>query len=244
MPDIVTFIGFSALILFTSMLASILGFGGLLVLIACLSLFVDIKYSIALGTMYSLVASLSRTVIFRKYIEKKLVGYLAIGIIPGSILGLYLFSIAKSEVLSVFFGAFIIAYVVNKLINLKFHFTPSRWVISIVSFIFASTSSIIGATGPIMVILMQQLKNTENEFIAMMAVIFLINGLLKFIGYLYLGIINLDNIAIVISIVVFAIVGSIAGKKLVHKIPQKVLGYCVLAFLLVYGVRAIWSALV
>ena len=90
---------------------------------------------------------------------------------------------------------------------------------------------------------MQQLKNTENEFIAMMAVIFLMNGLLKFIGYTYLGIINFDNILILISIVVFAIVGSIVGKKLVHKVPQKVMEYCVLALLLLYGVRHVLGGL-
>jgi uncharacterized membrane protein YfcA len=243
MPDILQLVGFSALILVASMLPSILGFGGMLVLIASLSLFMDMKYSIALGTVFSLVAALARTVIFREYIDGKLVKYLALGIIPGSILGLYLFSIAESEVLTVIFGIFIIAYVVNKIVNPKFHFNPGRWVISLISFIFASTSSIIGATGPIMVILMQQRNYSEKQFIAMMAVIFLMNGSLKFIGYSYLGLINLDNIPIMVSTVVFATLGTIAGKKLVHRIPHKVLEYSVLALLLVYGVRAVWSGL-
>jgi uncharacterized membrane protein YfcA len=241
MSEIIRLIGFSTLILSVSMLSSILGFGGLLILIAGFSLFMDIKYSIALGTIFTLTSSLTRTVIFREYIDKKLVPYLFLGIIPGSILGLFLFSITKSKLLSIIFGVFIIAYVVNHFINPKFQFKPNRFAISSISFIFASSSSLIGATGPIMVMLMQQLKNKREEFIAMMAVIYTMNGILKFAGYLYLGVLNFGNMQLIISIILFSVIGSVLGKKLVHKIPQKILEYSILALLLVYGIHAIWG---
>ena len=102
-------ISFQALIIltlsavFTSILAGTIGMGGGVILVGILASFVDIAYVIPLHAALMIVSNASRAVLFLKHIKRRIVCFYALGLLPGSLAGIYIFSNIFSQLKHLFF---------------------------------------------------------------------------------------------------------------------------------------------
>jgi len=226
-----------------SILITIIGFGDMLILIAVLSLFYDIKIAIAIATLNAIFLQVTRTTAFRKHIDFKILKWLAIGIVPGSLIGLLLFNFSASNIIKLIFGLFLVAFVVQKFIQPSFKFKVGKHMFIFISFIFAITTAWIGATGPLLVVFMLQMKLDKKAFTTMMGLAFLISNGLKLIGYSSMGFISMQFIWLIIVLAAGSIIGTLIGKKVIDKIPHKIIEKFILLLLFILGLKTIWGAI-
>ena len=128
-------------------ISSTFGIGGALIIIPLSALLLPIKKAIVILTVFFLVNDISKSVVFRKYIDWRAVLLLWMGAIPGVILGAYSLVIASPVVVERILGGIILAYVINSFFGLTKRLRLSNSAIIIGGLAYGFFSGIIGTGG-------------------------------------------------------------------------------------------------
>lgn len=92
-------------------LGSVAGTGGTAVLLPVLVLQFGIQVAIPVITITNLAANISRAVVHRHEIVRPVVGWFALGAVPLTVLGTWLFTVTAPEILTRVLGAFLLVLV-------------------------------------------------------------------------------------------------------------------------------------
>jgi uncharacterized protein len=221
-------------------LATMIGFGSKLALIAVLLFFFDMKSAVIITATFTIVSFSFRLFLFRKSFDKKLFLRMLVFLIPGIVIGLLIFKSIEAENLKLMFAVFLLLFVVYKILfqkEPKYKFTELTLGVGI--FFFGLMEATIGAAGPLMAIFLLHYGKRKEEFVAFAASMFLVSSIVRVSGYAYYGLINKSILPIIAIIAFISIIGNLAGKKLLKKMPVKVFEYLVLGMFFVIGMRDI-----
>ncbi len=221
--------------LIASTLAAVTGFGGAALLLPVLIAFFGMRSAVPILTIAQLLGNGSRVWFNRRELNWRVVGWFALGGVPMALLGGYLFASAPLTKLTRLLGAFLLLIVVWR------RFKP-RVVRSFPTPAFAGIgagssflSALLGSVGPIMAPFFLAYGLVKGAYIGTEALSTVVMHVTKLFAYDQASLLNRSDIFTGLALGPFMILGSLLGKKIVDRLPEKVFVAMIEAVLVIAG---------
>ncbi len=227
----------SATALVSAFLGSVAGTGGTLVLMPVLVLYFGIQDATVLVTVANLAANVSRTVFNRRELDLKVVAWFALGAVPLSVLGTWLFTISPPETLTRLLGAFMLGVVIWR--RLKPHPPPRRsaaWFLPVGAG-FGFLSGLVSGVGVLMAPFYLAYGLSRNAYIGTdaFATVFMQTTKLATLGAARFVTWTVFINGLVL--VPFMIFGTLIGKRLLERLSERVFALIIEAVMVVSGLH-------
>lgn len=221
--------------LIASTLAAVTGFGGAALLLPVLIAFFGMRSAVPILTIAQLLGNGSRVWFNRRELNWRVVGWFALGGVPMALLGGYLFASAPLTKLTRLLGAFLLLIVVWR------RFKP-RVVRSFPTPAFAGIgagssflSALLGSVGPIMAPFFLAYGLVKGAYIGTEALSTVVMHVTKLFAYDQASLLNRSDIITGLALGPFMILGSLLGKKIVDRLPEKLFVAMIEAVLVIAG---------
>lgn len=241
---------------FAILVGSTLGFGEVLVFIPIATFFIDVRAAIVLMTFWSATMCILNSVKYRIYVDKNLLKkYLIPGII-GVILGSLLIVIASTRWIELFLGVFVLTYTgakfyeitnerENRGMNIK-----ERKLDNIPNYLFYSGAfsysllgGLIGASGPINVVLLERAGYEQERFIANFSLISLIISSVKLGIYMANDLFPIELMLVFIVGFPVIFIFTKIGHWVTPRITKERFQVIILILLIIIGIRLVTNSL-
>jgi len=223
-------------------LSGIAGFGGALILLPFLTNILGTAAAIPVLTIGQLFGNASRVWLGRHELKWKPISLFLFTAVPFTLLGSYLFTATESAKIKFFIGLFLILLVVYRRSNIKkiaFGDTGMLTGGGLTGFL----SGLAGSAGPLGAAFFLGLNLAPATYIASEAFTALIMHITKIFIYNYFLVIKKTELYYGLFMGLAMILGSWAGKQIVHKINRKTFIYLVELLLIVSGIQLIFKAM-
>ncbi|UXI03467.1 sulfite exporter TauE/SafE family protein [Photobacterium sp. TY1-4] len=200
-----------AIALLTSAVAGILGFGGGMLLIAILPVFLHPATVIPLHGITQLTSNASRMLFSLKDVQWSLLPPFLIGSAVGIVLFGFLLANLPTNLIPVAIGL----YILLSLWSERF----SQWIKRYENFYLigglqTGLGLMVGATGPLALSVLTKRLNNQNQIIATSALLMAISHIAKILVFGYLGFSFAEHLETLLYLVTGAIIGSWLGTRL------------------------------
>lgn len=229
----------SYLFLLLSLIAEIFGtiggFGSSVFFVPIANFYFDFESVLGLTAIYHLSSNLSKIVLFKKGLDKKLLMNIGIPSIIFVILGGILTKVINSAYLELFLGIFLVVLALLFLIKKDLVINPKRQNAIIGGGLSGFSAGLLGTGGAIRGLTMAAFNLEKSVFIATSAFIdFLIDFSRAFVYY-FNGYIHNHDLIYVPFLLIIGIVGTAIGKKILDFIPQDKFKQISLSLILIIG---------
>ncbi|TCP24826.1 hypothetical protein EV195_105257 [Tenacibaculum skagerrakense] len=237
----------SYLFLLLSLLAEIFGtiggFGSSVFFVPIANFYFDFESVLGLTAIYHLSSNLSKIVLFKKGLDKKLLINIGIPSVLFVILGGLITKIFMNSFLELFLGIFLVSLALLFLIKKKLIITPNKRNAIIGGSLSGFSAGLLGTGGAIRGLTMSAFNLEKNVFIATSAFIdFLIDFSRSFVYY-YNGFIHEHDLKYVPFLIIIGIIGTLIGKKILNYIPQEKFKQLSLSLILIIGIVTLTNVL-
>lgn len=229
----------SYLFLLLSLLAEVLGtiggFGSSVFFVPIANFYFDFESVLGLTAIYHISSNLSKIVLFKKGLDKKLLLHIGVPSIIFVIVGGLLTKLFNSLYLEIFLGVFLVILALVFLIRKTLVINPSKKNAFIGGSLSGFSAGLLGTGGAIRGLTMAAFNLEKNVFIATSAFIdFLIDFSRTFVYY-FNGYIHKHDLIYVPFLLVIGFVGTSIGKKILNYIPQEKFKQLSLSLILLIG---------
>jgi Predicted permeases len=205
---------------FAAAISGAAGFGGALLLLPLLSKTIGTEMAVPILTIAQLIGNLSRAFLSFRQITWKPVFIFIIGAVPLSILGAFSFVEVSKDLITRGIGFTIILFVGLKYFKVL-KFKPNNITMLIGGASVGLISGLVGSAGPIGAALFLSLNLTPTSYIASEAVTAIAMHISKTIIYQKYLSIGFYTIGIGLFMGFAMILGTLAGKKIIDKMPKE-----------------------
>jgi uncharacterized membrane protein YfcA len=205
--------------LVTSIISGMMGMAGGILLLVVIASTVPTIYVIPLFGCVQLVSNLTRLSVFYRHIQWKIIRYFLIGVVPGSVIGIYVFSLVPREIIKPMIALFILLILYLPKPQRRVHLLyPSFIVIGLVGGILGI---LLGTPGPFLAVFFYRNDILKEELIATKAACQAISHALKipFFGFLGANLTAYWDTLLYLSVAV--VFGTMIGKKLLRTMSEK-----------------------
>jgi uncharacterized membrane protein YfcA len=205
--------------LFTAVISALCGMGGGIILLSIMTLFLPLNIIIPVHGLVQLVSNLSRTYFLRSYIKKTIAISFALGLPLGAYIAVFFIKKISDTSIPYFFIAAVILYTLYKPKNLPAITLPFKhfWILG---FVVGLAGPLIGATGPILAQFFIRDDLSRQEIVANKASIQFLGHLIKIPVFLAIGFQYQDHALLSAAMIIFGIIGTKYGVKLLHSIQD------------------------
>lgn len=196
---------------FTSALAGIVGFGGGMLLIAVLPMFLHPSLIIPVHGITQLASNSSRMVFSLKYVQWALLPKFLIGSLVGVILFGVLLSNISTEYVPVAIGLYIILNLWSKRFAVFIKKYENYYLIGLLQ---TGLGLIVGATGPLSLTVLTKQLNSKDQIIATSSMFMTISHLAKIPVFMVIGVSLMGHVNLLICMLLGSVIGSFVGTKL------------------------------
>jgi uncharacterized protein len=228
-----------------ALLAAVTGFGGAAVLLPMLVLVFGVREAIPVLTVAQLIGNGSRVWFNWQELDWRVVAWFAIGGVPMAFLGGLLFAHAPLAALTRVLGAFLILIVVLRhLPKLRAFRTPLRGFV-VVGAASSFLSALLGSVGPLMAPFFLAYGLVKGAYIGTEALSTVVMHVTKLIAYHESAVLPLGAVGSGLALGPMMVAGSLAGKRAVDRLPERVFVRIIDLTLLAAGVMFLagWSKL-
>lgn len=222
---------------FTSILAGTIGMGGGVIFVGILASFVETTYVVPLHAALMAVSNASRIVLFLKHINWRIVGFYSLGLLPGSLAGIYVFTLLPKDLIKLMIGIFILAAIFTPLKPAKTGFGEKIFIL--VGLLAGFFGIFFGASGPITAPFYMRQGIIKENFIATKAACQILDHLMKVPLFGFIGINVLAYWDVIIFLSFAVILGTLIGKRLIKHLSDKAFVSIFKFVLIVIAVRII-----
>lgn len=238
----------STLFLLLALLAEILGtiggFGSSVFFVPLANFYFDFESVLGLTAIYHLSSNLSKIVLFKKGLNKRLLIQIGIPSVLFVILGGFLSKMVNGQYLELLLGVFLIGIALLFFIKKDLIINPNKRNAVIGGSLSGFSAGLLGTGGAIRGLTMAAFNLEKSAFIATSAFIdFLIDFSRSFV-YFYNGYIHQHDLIYVPFLLLIGLIGTAIGKKVLNRIPQDKFKKTSLALILVIGVITLTKVLV
>lgn len=219
------------------------GFSGVsLIAVYLLAQTFGAKESLGIALPMLILADLIVYPAFRKHGSWKQVWPVIFPALIGMTLAFILLPYLPNNVMKPIIGVIILAMALIQILR-KFYAKEIEKMAQSTSFRYASVSSggiatvLANAAGPIFQLYFLTIKLPKMELIGVCARFFLVANLIKLPLNAQLNLINKETIIINLYLAPILAIGIFAGKKFLHRIPQKNFESLILIFAMIAGIR-------
>lgn len=226
---------FLVLALIAEVLGTIGGFGSSVFFVPIANFYFDFESVLGLTAIYHLSSNLSKIVLFKKGLDKKLLINIGVPSVLFVVIGGLLTKVLNSHYLELFLGIFLVVLALVFLIKRDLIISPNKRNALIGGGLSGFSAGLLGTGGAIRGLTMAAFNLEKSAFIATSAFIdFLIDFSRTFVYY-YNGFIHKHDLIYVPFLLVIGFVGTAIGKKILNYIPQDKFKKISLSLILLIG---------
>jgi uncharacterized membrane protein YfcA len=218
-----------------STLAAVAGFGGAAILLPVLVALFGPRDAIPILTIAQLVGNASRVVINRDAVDRRIVGWFALGGIPAALIGGFLFAAAPLDALTRLIGAFLLASVAWRHLGPRPGGALGPRTFTAIGAFFAFASALVGSVGPIMAPFFLAAGLVKSAYIGTEAAATVVMHVAKLVAYGTAALLTAATVGIGLVMAPAMIVGSVIGKRIVDRLPERVFVAIIEVVLVVAG---------
>ncbi len=194
----------------TSAIAGVIGFGGGMLLIAILPLFLNPSLIIPIHGITQLASNSSRMLFSLKFVQWRLLPKFLIGSFIGVFLFGFLLTNISTEYIPIGIGGDIILNLWNKRFVTFIKKYENYYLIGLLQ---TGLGLIVGATGPLSLAVLTKELKSKDEIIATSSMFMTISHLAKIPVFMVIGVALLEYTYLLICMVVGSVLGSFVGSK-------------------------------
>ncbi len=204
-----------------SFVGSVAGSGGSTVLLPVLVLVYGVQDAIPIIAIANISANLSRVALNWREIAWPVVGWFALGALPFSMLGAWLFTVTAPGVLVRLLGVLLLTVVVWR----RLHPTPPvqrnpRWFLPLGG-LFGVLEGIMGSVGPLMAPFFLAFGLLRNAYIGTDALATVVMQGTKLAVFGSFALLGAPILTAGLSLVPFMIAGTVLGRRLLRWVPER-----------------------
>jgi hypothetical protein len=218
-----------------STLAAVAGFGGAAILLPVLVALFGPRDAIPILTIAQLVGNGSRVVINRDAVDRRIVGWFALGGIPAALVGGFLFAAAPLDALTRLIGAFLLASVAWRHIRPRPSGALGPRTFTVIGAFFAFASALVGSIGPLMAPFFLAAGLVKSAYIGTEAAATVVMHVAKLVAYGTAALLTAATVGIGLVMAPAMIVGSLIGKRILDRLPERVFVAIIEVVLVVAG---------
>ncbi len=227
---------FLILALFAEIMGTVGGFGSSVFFVPLGNLYFDFYSVLGITALFHLSSNLSKVVLFKKGLNKKLILYIGVPSVVFVSIGGWLSKYISTHSLELFLSIFLIGLSSLFLIKKALVISPNKRN-SIFGGVFSGFSAgLLGTGGAIRGLTMAAFNLEKSVFIATSAVIDLMIDSARTIVYFNNGYMHQHDFIYIPFLFAVGIVGSYLGKRLLHHIPQLIFKKISLFLILAVGI--------
>lgn len=243
LPDLVSpgwALALTVLSFFTSGFTAAFGIGGGVALITVLLQILPPAVVIPLHGVVQAGSNLGRTYAIRESVAWPIVKLFAIGALAGVVVASLIFISLPGRLLMVLLGAFILWSIWAP--KLKASNIPEKGFIG-VGFLGTFLGLFVGATGPVVAAFWNQEKLGRQGQVATHAAVMSIVHILKCIAFGFIGFAFTEWLPLIVAMVVSGYCGTLAGKRVLSRLPEEVFAIGFKWILTLLAVRLLFQGL-
>ncbi|MFT6925197.1 MAG: putative membrane protein YfcA [Psychromonas sp.] len=195
----------------TSLIAGIIGFGGGILLIAVLPLFLSPNLIIPIHGITQLASNSSRVVFSLKYVQWVLLPKFLVGSLIGIFLFGFLLSNISTEYVPIAIGLYIILNLWSKRFTKLIKKFESYYIIGLFQ---TGLGLIVGATGPLSLAVLTRDLRSKDEIIATSSMFMTISHLAKVPVFMVIGVSFVGYFNLLVYMVLGSVLGSFIGTRI------------------------------
>ncbi|HEX7051809.1 MAG TPA: sulfite exporter TauE/SafE family protein [Longimicrobiales bacterium] len=232
-----------ALAAFVSWIVSTVGGGGgALLLVPAVGFLVGAQAVAPVVTLASLAGGLSRSALFWRSIDWRIVRWYLPGAIVGAVAGASAFTAARAEWLQIIVGLFLISTVWQYRFGKRARaFRVRLWWFLPAGLVVSFFSGLIGATGPVLNPLYLNIGVVKEEMIGTKTVSSLVMHVIKLGTYTALGALTGRLFLYGAVAGVAAAAASWVGRRVLGRITEERFRQVVIAVMVVSGIAMVWG---
>jgi uncharacterized membrane protein YfcA len=232
---------FLFLALIAEIIGTIGGFGSSVFFVPIANFYFDFESVLGLTAIFHLSSNLSKIVLFKKGLDKRLLLNMGIPSVLFVLLGGILTKVFNNTFLEVFLGIFLVILALLFLIKKELVINPIRRNAIIGGSLSGFSAGLLGTGGAIRGLTMTAFNLEKSVFIATSAFIdFMIDFSRTFVYY-FNGYIHKHDLIYVPFLFVIGIVGTALGKKILQYIPQDKFKKISLSLILLIGLLTLFK---
>ncbi len=195
---------------FTSVIAGVIGFGGGMLLIAVLPLFLNPSLIIPIHGITQLASNSSRMIFSLKHVQWALLPKFLVG----SLIGILLFGFLLSNISTKYVPIGIGLYILLNLWSTHFSkFIKKYENYYLIGLLQTGLGLIVGATGPLSLAVLTKELNSKDEIIATSSMFMTISHLAKVPVFMAIGVSIYGHFSLLMYMVCGSILGSFIGTR-------------------------------
>src|SRR3989338_3473031 len=229
--------------LFAEVIGTIAGFGSSTILLPLALFYFDFTTALALVAFFHLFGNLSRVGLFKGGLDKNTIIKFGIPSVIFSIIGALVVSYISQDLLKGILGVFLLVYSLIFLwkdtIRIKENFFSTFLGGSLSGFL----AGLIGTGGALRGAFLTSFNLPKEKYIATSAFIAIVVDATRIPAYLKEGFLQGSSSWYLLPLFPIAVVGSLLGKRIVEKVPQKSFKKVVLVAILFISIQLIFTGL-
>lgn len=223
----------------TSLLTAAAGIGGGTVLIAVMAQVLPLPVVVPLHGVVQLASNSGRVLLLRHSIDRRLVGWFAVGALVGALPGGMLAVELPLHALQLALGAFILLTTWVRLPG----FARSRIAFGTGGCISTLLTMLVGATGPLVMALLSPQRLTPTARVATNSACVALQHLLKIAVFGGLGFAFAPYLPLLGAMIFSGTLGTLVGSRYLQRIPAQRFDRVLSILLTALALRLLWSGL-
>ena len=244
MTDASTLILLSSVSFAAWFISMLVGGGSPLVLIPLVTLLLGAQSVAPVLTIGSVLGNAQRGTLLWKHIDWSLTLWQVPGVIAGSLLGAYAFTLVEAEGLQIFIAIALLYLVLHALLRDRLNlpsFNFQAWHFLPLGFLNAVASGLVGSTGPILNPAYLSYGLEKESMVATRAANLTLTHVVKILAYTALGVLSPQLVGYGLIIGCSALPANWLGKKVLEKMSADQFQFAVVSFIGLSGVWMLWQ---
>ncbi|MFH4967164.1 sulfite exporter TauE/SafE family protein [Gaetbulibacter sp. M240] len=217
------------------------GFGSSVFFVPIANFFFDFQSVLGITALYHLFSNLSKIVLFKKGIDKKIILSLGIPAVVFVASGAFLSKYFNPIILTYILGFFLIVMSSIFLIFQKLKVSPKTKNAIIGGSLSGLSAGLLGTGGAIRGVTLSAFRMNKDKFIATSAVIDMAVDSSRTVVYYFNGYIHKHDMYLIPILIVISIIGTYIGKRILSKVSQDQFRNFVLILILLIGIISLLS---
>ncbi|GAA4280947.1 sulfite exporter TauE/SafE family protein [Gaetbulibacter aestuarii] len=232
---------FIVLSFIAEIIGTIGGFGSSVFFVPVANFFFDFQSVLGITALYHLSSNLSKIVLFKKGIDKKIIVSLGIPAVIFVSIGAYLSKYFDPKILTYFLGFFLISLSLVFLIFKHLHIQPKTKNAIVGGSLSGLSAGLLGTGGAIRGITLAAFRMNKDKFIATSAVIDMAVDSSRTVVYYLNGYMHKHDMYLVPILIAVSIIGTYIGKRILTRVSQEQFRNFVLILILLIGIISVIS---
>jgi uncharacterized membrane protein YfcA len=207
----------AALSFLTALITATFSLGGGTLMVAALALLFPGPIVVPLHGAIQLGSNAGRAFVQRHAIQWRLVGWIALGGLIGTITGASVSSLLPATALSLAIGVFVL---VTTWLPLPPLVGRSPVIQVLGGGIIAALGKVVGAVGPLVAVFIKGLAD-RRQLVATHAALMTLQNVTKVLSFMVLGFAFADWLPLIVLMVMTGFVGTFLGSRLLVKVPEQ-----------------------